>query len=219
MRVVAILQARTGSTRLPNKVLLPLAGKSMLQNIVERVRRSTRLDDIVVAIPSSDHGKIGNYRMYEHHDESDLVGRYLAAARAYNADVIVRIPCDNPCIDPVYIDAAIEAYEQYPFIYYSNTTAKVGVDVVDGVGVEVFSRSRLEWLHRRTKGNPVWREHPHKYFEECGLLELPRATVRLDVNTEEDYRFLSAIYDHFGHNRFTTEEVLGFLTTQGGCYA
>lgn len=219
MRIVAILQARLGSTRLPNKVLLPLAGKSMLRNIVERVQRATCLHEVVVAIPSDDWGPINALALpcplYWHDDAADLVGRYVATAEAFSADVIVRIPCDNPCIDPHYIDDAVLAYKQDPFIYYSNTTAMVGEVAVDGVGAEVCSRSRLHWLDQRTQGRPDWREHPHKYFESCGLLQLPAATIRLDVNTQAEYEFIQDIYAHFGHNRFTTEEVLGYLHTKG----
>lgn len=216
MRTVAILQARLGSTRLPNKVLLPLAGKSMLWNIVERVSRATKLHRVVVAVPTDDWGTMQALALpcplYWHDDEHDLVGRYVAAAEAFNADLIVRIPCDNPCVDPACIDEAIAAYLNDPFVYYSNTTALIGDVAVDGVGAEVLSRSRLHWLDQRTRGNPVWREHPHKYVEECGLLRLPHATVRLDVNTNADYEFIKTIYDHFGHNRFTSEEVLAFLS-------
>lgn len=224
MKIVAILQARLGSTRLPGKVLLPLAGKSMVQNIVERVRRCSLLDYVIVAYPLKDHDafkflftdfigtagvSLGAYASQD--DENDLVARYLSASRAYDPDLIVRVPCDNPCIDQVYVDEAIRTYCEYPFVYYSNTTAECDEQMVDGIGAEVFSISRLQWLDRLTQGQPVYREHPHKYFEECGLLQLPKADVRLDVNTQADYEFIKDMYDHFGHNRFSTQEVLSYL--------
>lgn len=219
MKTVAILQARLNSTRLPNKVLLPLAGKSMLRNIVERVQRASSLHQVVIAIPSDDWGPINALALpcplYWHDDEQDLVGRYVAAAEAFNADVIVRIPCDNPCIDPAYIDEAVLAYQRFPFIYYSNTTAMVGDVAIDGVGAEVLSRSRLHWLDQRTQGRPDWREHPHRYFESCGLLSLPQAALRLDVNTQADYDRIKTIYDHFGHNRFTADDVLQYVQALG----
>lgn len=219
MRIVAILQARLGSTRLPNKVLLPLAGKSMLRNIVERTQRATCLHEVVVAIPSDDWGPINALALpcplYWHDDEHDLVGRYVATAEAFHADVIVRIPCDNPCVDPQYIDEAIREYIEHPYIYYSNTTARCAGRWIDGIGVEVFSYSRLQWLDQRTRGNLVWREHPHRYFEDRFLLSLPKADWRVDVNTQAEYDFINTIYDHFGHNRFTAEEVLCYLHAKG----
>ncbi len=212
MKIVAVLQARMGSTRLPGKSLLPLAGKPMVQNIIERVQRATRLDRVLLACPPQDAMQFE--RLFPglvyapEMNESDLVGRYLWAAIHACADVVVRIPCDNPCVDPAYIDQAVQAYLDQSHIYYSNTTAKVKHLWVDGVGAEVFSRSRLTWLDRITRNNAVWREHPHKWFEEHHVYTLPPADIHLDVNTEEDYHKITALYERFGHNRFTSEEIV-----------
>lgn len=221
MKIVAILQARIGSTRLPGKVLLPLAGKPMLANIMERVQRAEMIDGIAVTYPERDREIRAIATRGDacsagwNGDEADLIGRYLDIAEGQRADLIVRIPCDNPCVDPDYIDQAVEAYLRDPFVYYSNTTAECDGVRLDGIGAEVMSLSRLRWLDERTRGNPVWREHPHRYFEDCGLLSLPQADYRLDVNTQADYEFIQGIYDHFGHNRFTSSEVLGYLQAVG----
>lgn len=232
MRIVAILQARLNSTRLPGKILLPLAGKSMLQNIVERVQRATRPNDIVLAVPQVDAPELapvanGRAWLYSYAgDEADLVGRYCAAACAFGADLIVRIPCDNPCVDPAYIDEAITDYLDGVYTFFSNTTVSVEHNgrwtEVDGVGCEVFSISRLKWLDRITQGQPELREHPHKYFYDRRAYDydmpdhgiefgFESADIRLDVNTQADYDFIKTIYDHFGHHRFTTQEVLHAL--------
>jgi len=214
MNTVAIIQVRMGSTRLPGKALLPLAGVPLIHQLIERAQRATRLDGVVVAYPRRDHDA---FRFLLHAtpsvclyaypgDEDDLIGRYVGAAQAFGAQVIVRIPGDNPCVDPRYLDAAIEAYASDPCLYYSNTTAAVGDVMVDGIGAEVLSRSRLHWLDARTQGHAEWREHPHRYFEACGLLSLPPATMRLDVNTSADYAAIAALYTHFGQNRFTAAE-------------
>lgn len=220
MRVVAILQARMGSTRLPGKVLLPLAGKPMLQHIIERVSRTARVDKVVIAIPARDamalwdiDGEVYWPEQFVH--DSDLVGRYLSTARKFRADLIVRIPCDNPCVDPEYIDQAVASYVNFPFVYYSNTTDRCQDVLLDGIGAEVLSMNRLQWLDQRTRGNPVWREHPHRYFVDHGLLSLPAADYRLDVNTQADYDFLARLYNHFGHNRFTTSDVVTYLHMTG----
>lgn len=220
MKVVAIIQARMGSTRLPGKSLLSLAGVPLIQHILERVQRATLLDGVVLAVPSRDAAAFaptakGRAWLYGYPgDEQDVVDRYRCAADTHQADVIVRIPGDNPCVDPVYIDKAIASYRNDPCVYYSNTTAAVGDVVVDGIGAEVLSYSRLQWLDQRTRGVPYLREHPHRYFEECGLLRLPRADLRLDVNTPADYAGMADLYTHFGHNRFTSAEVVAMLTAQ-----
>lgn len=235
MKVVAILQARMGSTRLPGKMLLPLARRPLVQHVIERVQRSKRVNKVVLAYPSKDHyafypvikhvelvvtANPVDFYIY-HGDENDLVGRYLGAAEALNADLIVRIPCDNPCVDPAIIDEAVEHYLRAPHIYLSTMYRHVRDHVyVDGVGAEVFSMSRLKWLDQATVGQANYREHPHLLFQDWHLIAgweqyqrdaNHRETIRLDVNTQADYDFINTIYDHFGHNRFTTAEVLAYL--------
>lgn len=234
MRVVAIIQARLGSTRLPGKVLADLCGKPMLTHIVERVRRATKLDAVVVAYPLKDHDAmlaainqrtddgnpagVGIYASQD--DENDLVARYLSAAQAHHADIIVRICADNPCIDPAYLDHAVEEYMETCMPFVTNTTAACCGMLVDGVGAEVFSLSRLKWLDRKTQCKQVWREHPHKYFYDYNHLWPPAnwhhdntGIIRLDVNTQADLDFIRDIYEHVypAHPQFTVEDVLAYL--------
>lgn len=229
MKVVAIIQQRMGSTRLPGKAKMELAGKSMTQNIIERVQRSLNIDNVVLAFPDTrtdddlyfaDLAVRSGCSYYRGTglDEADLVGRHLAAALLYAADIIVRVPGDNPCVDPVCIDMAVEEYFRVPYAFYSNTTAQIGSMPVDGVGCEVFSISRLKWLDRITLGSPRHREHPHVYFEECQFeygngihFWSGGAAFRLDVNDSRDYESVKMIFDHFGHNRFTLEEALAYI--------
>jgi spore coat polysaccharide biosynthesis protein SpsF (cytidylyltransferase family) len=224
MKVVAILQQRMGSKRLPGKALLPLAGKSMTENIIERVKRAKRLDHVVLAVPPQDENAFAWMPCRVHAplvDENDLVARYLTVAERCHADIIVRVPCDNPCIEPEYIDDAVERFLTYPYLFYSNTTALVETAIatrprvyVDGIGAEVFTISRLKWLDERTKGSSVWREHPHKFFHDNEVdvwKDMRPADLRLDVNTMEDYMFIKGIYDHFGHNNFHVNDVLAYL--------
>jgi spore coat polysaccharide biosynthesis protein SpsF len=211
-----------GSTRLKGKALLPLAGKSMTENIIERVKRAKRLDHVVLAVPPQDENAFAWMPCRVHAplvDENDLVARYLTVAERCHADIIVRVPCDNPCIQPEYIDEVIETYLSCDVTFSSNTTAKVNGKWVDGVGAEVFSVSRLKILDHETRNRECYRdasyrEHPHKYFNYI----LPKADIRLDVNTEDDYRFIKDIYDHFGHNNFHVNDVLSYLARKKGIY-
>lgn len=233
MRVVAILQARMNSTRLPGKVMLPLAGKPMLQNIIERVHRAKQVPEVILTCPVSDAKQFYpiveacRARTAEGHatrqvcldewdgDENDLVGRYLEAALRRSADLIVRVPCDNPCVDPAYIDQVVDEYMRYGYIFNSNTTGAACNRWIDGIGAEVFSISRLKWLDERTRGNAEQREHPHLTFyhlENLGETSCRSnrnvQALRLDVNTLDDYHFIEQIYNHFGHNHFTAQDIL-----------
>ena len=237
MNVVAIIQARMGSTRLPGKAMLPLAGKPMITRLVERVVRAKTLTSVVLAYPFKDHADmiaalnqrddpgynqgVGVYASKD--DENDLVARYLSAAQAHHADVIVRIPGDNPCVDPAYIDQAVKTYLHEPHIYYSNTTDLCGEHNayhgwwLDGIGAEVFSVSRLQWLDAKlSKGDVYYREHPHAWFLDHRLYDLHQADYRLDVNDQNDYEFISSIYAHCypSNHEFGANEIVEFLNAK-----
>jgi len=223
VRVVAILQARMNSSRLPGKSLLPLLGTPMVQHIVERVQRAKRVHEVVLAFPRADLDAFSflsrTCTLYPYWgDENDLVGRYLGAANAFRADIVVRVPCDNPCVDPAYVDQCIEKYMAWPNVFVSNAgDAEVGVRIVDGLGCEVFSFSRLKWLDANTEGMPRYREHPHLLFhhhQEPSTWSEMRSFIRLDVNTQSDYDFIKSIYDHFQRNDFTAEEIVAYLDSK-----
>ncbi len=222
MRVVAILQARMNSTRLPGKMLLPLCGAPLIQRVIERVQRATCLDAVVLAVPSTTDNRPlaacvnGGCKFYPYTgEEHDVVGRYLSAAVSFDADLVVRIPGDNPCVEPAVIDAAVEAYLAEPYLYYSNTVAWIesASRYVDGLGAEVCSRSRWQWLDHKTRGQPSLREHPHRYFESCGLLNMHVADLRLDVNTQADYECIRDMYEALypTNNQFTITDILAYL--------
>ncbi len=244
MKVVCIVQARLNSTRLPRKICLPLAGKPALTNMLERVRRSTKLDEVIVACPANDWFEIqvlapnGVGCMAITCDENDLVKRHLEVAESRKADIVVRVPSDNFCVEPEYINKAVEEYLSGPYVFYSNTSAWVDTGIVswdkryfyvDGVGCEVFSMSRLKWLEKQTRRKAELREHPHQYFYDfvrnhreydytCDMIEIPSShanTIRLDVNTQADYDFIADIYHHFGNSRFHVNDVLAYLNAKG----
>jgi len=223
LRTIAILQARINSTRLHGKIMLPLLGRPMIEQIYTRVSRATTLNRVIVAIPKGTWNDMreavipfNDFFLFDG-DENDLVARYLACATLHQADVIVRIPCDNPCVDPASIDKAVQWYREWGCTFLSNTTDRVHGQWLDGVGAEVFSRSRLQWLEEKTRGHPEWREHPHRYFYERGgssTIFTPgrdEKTFRLDVNTQADYDFINSIYDHFQRNDFTATEIVASL--------
>ena len=113
MNTVAIIQARTGSTRLPNKVLIDLAGQSMLAHVVNRTKRASTIDKVVVATTelSADNAIVRLCKKqkwsYSRGSEHDVLDRYYQAALKFDANVIIRITSDCPFIEPEIIDKVV----------------------------------------------------------------------------------------------------------------
>lgn len=217
MRTIAVIQARLNSTRLPRKILLPIAGKSMLQNIVERVQRAKLIDRTIVACPMNDWRTISMHCFagvsgYDG-DENDVIGRLLSCAKDFQADAIIRVCADNPCVEPEEIDSLVAKLAEYESDVLLMNSENPRLDY-DGFGGELYATARLEWMDETIK-SPKYREHPHKFwidmncFSYCGKHYWPG--FRLDVNTQSDYEKVKSIYDHFGHNHFTVAEAIEFL--------
>lgn len=210
-RVVGVIQARMGSSRLPGKSMELLAGKPLVWQFIERVKRSQRLDEIVLATtikPQDDvlaklaHGcGISVFRG----DESDLVDRYYQAARKFRAQTVVRMCADNPVIEGDEIDRIVEYFLGAAVDFASNTHNILNNQYPDGLGAEVFSFVKLEEIWREST-SPSRREHPHTNFYEqpekytIGTVPCPegfrRPELKLDVNLPEELEFLRAIYGY-----------------------
>ena len=212
-KTVAIIQARLGSTRLPGKVLLSLCEKPIIRHVVERVKRAKLVDDVMVAIPNEKdneplksvlrHCNVGTY-VGTKLDDRDLVGRYYEAARFSEATTVVRVCSDNPCIDPGEIDRLIFRYDRNSLgwkVLFSNTHNIQNNGYPDGFGAEIYDIKFLKWMNENVKGVD-YREHPHKFAEDNRLVwtimcppEIKRPKLKLDVNTERDYRYITKIYE------------------------
>jgi spore coat polysaccharide biosynthesis protein SpsF len=222
MRTVAIIQARTGSTRLPRKVLLPLLGEPMLVRVIRRVARARSLDSVVVATTTLaeddvlvELGRREDVRVTRG-SADDLLDRYVAAAREEAADTIVRITSDCPIIDPAVIDDAIRAFRDAGVDYTS--TGLEPRTYPRGLDVEVVTRDALE----RAWGEdtePTWREHATPYIyrhpERFRILAVGTdegiADHRWSVDTAADYELVRRIYDAFGRDDFGWREVLALV--------
>lgn len=165
-RVVAIIQARMTSTRLPGKVLADICGTPLLQWIVERLRNCRRLDEIIIATtnnrdddPVEALGRklgVGIFRG----DEFDVLGRMLRAADQSRADVVVRITADCPVIDPGVVDECILLRAESGVDYASNVIMRT---YPDGLDTEVIRIEALRKADREAHG-PVLREHVTPYI-------------------------------------------------------
>lgn len=146
MTTIALIQARMGSSRLPGKVLRPLAGKPMIDWVLTRASRARLLDRVVLATtdrPADDAlaahvAALGH--AVERGSESDVLDRFARAAAAQQADVVVRITADCPLIDPALIDAVIDLRNRTGADYASNTDPAT---YPDGLDVEVFTLAAL----------------------------------------------------------------------------
>jgi spore coat polysaccharide biosynthesis protein SpsF len=217
-RIVLVLQARMGSTRLPGKSLMPLAGMPLLGRILERVKRAERPHAIVVATTerSEDGPLVAIAEAAGVHvfrgSESDLVDRHYQAARAHGADIVVRLPADNAMPEPAEIDRIIETHLQSGAVFSTNLSPALGNRYPDGIGAEVMDFWALEEVWRKGAA-PDRREHPHLNFFDyktetpadaarypVGTVPCPEAFARpdlvLDINTQAQYDFIKSAYDY-----------------------
>ncbi|WP_071396773.1 cytidylyltransferase domain-containing protein [Bacillus tuaregi] len=209
MKIVAIIQARMGSTRLPGKVLKEVLGKPLLEYQIERVKRSKRIDEIVIATTSKEVDQpiidlcnrlsLAYYRG----SEEDVLARYWQAATKYHATVVVRLTSDCPFIDPDIIDAVISEYLSNldDYDYVSNTLERT---FPRGLDVEVMSMKALEQAHHEARSG-VHREHvtsylyshPEKFSLGTVKNSFDASQYRLTVDTEEDFQLISRLIHHF----------------------
>lgn len=220
-RVVAIIQARMGSTRFPGKCLADICGQPMLGRVIDRVRRARLVDEVIVATtdcPGDDsialfcfREGIRCFRGAEH----DVLDRFYQAANAVAAHAVVRITADCPLIDPAVIDRIISKFNEGNHEYVSNT---LRYTFPDGLDAEVFSFSALRRAWEQS-GKASEREHVTPYLKtssfrranfECDGQD-SLAQLRWTVDREEDLNLVREIYSHFGHLDFGYEDVVQLL--------
>jgi spore coat polysaccharide biosynthesis protein SpsF len=222
MKVVAIIQARMGSTRLPGKVLMDLGGETVLARVLGRLRRAIMIEEIVVAITDSaaDDAIIRECERLEascfRGSEDDVLDRYYEAARMFAAEVVVRITSDCPVIDPDLVDETIGAFQVQCGDYCSNSFPRT---YPRGLDTEVFTMNALEqaWRHAH---QPYEREHVTPYFYEHPELfrlvshqgQIDYSQYRWTLDTEEDRELLREIYARFDNkDDFSWREVIQLM--------
>lgn len=225
MKVVAIIQARMGSTRLPNKVLAGLAGEPMLARVVRRLLRAQRLDEVLVATtvepadqPICDLCTARGWLCFRGSAE-DVLDRYYRAAEQRQADVVVRITSDCPLIDPGVVDHVVEHFlRRQPGLDYVSNIPIDGRTFPRGLDTEVVSFQALErsWhevekMSRREHVTWEIRKYPERFRVESVSNDVDYSAMRWTVDTPEDLEFVSHIIEHFGHDDFSWLEVLALL--------
>jgi spore coat polysaccharide biosynthesis protein SpsF len=223
MKTLIIVQARMTSTRLPGKVLLPLAGEPMLSRLVERLSRVQRAAGVLIAttINATDDPIISCcaqlgvpcYRGSEH----DVLLRYADAAKLHGAEVVVRITSDCPLIDPALIDQMIATYAEGNSDYVSNMLLPTWPY---GMAVEVFSAAVLQQAQDEAS-HPAEREHVTPFFywhpERFRLRNVSSAVDlshhRWTVDTSDDYELVRRLFESLFKDRpnFTLDNILSLM--------
>lgn len=222
-RVLAILQARISSTRLPGKVLMPILGQPMLLRQIERLKRCVEIDRLLVATSTDPSDDPLALLCREHGIEcargslSNVLERFVEAARPVSPDIVVRLTGDCPLADPVLIDAVIRRFLEHDDDYLSNCAPPT---YPDGLDVEVMRFSCLEEAHREAV-LPSHREHvtlfirrqPERYRLGNYADIVDRSHMRWTVDEAQDFKFVRKVYEALYPDRpdFTTEDIFALL--------
>lgn len=221
LRKVAIIQARTGSTRLPKKVLKKLGDKTLLEILIKRLKKSHLLDDIIVATSIGKEDDVieeiankAGVKCYRG-DVNDVLRRYYEAAREYNANIIVRVTADNPLTDAKIIDKLIEKHIQNKADYTicRNLPLGIGAEVISWDALKI-AEENARLLEEREHVTLYIKSHPEifKIFEYNSNLN--NENLRLTVDTKEDFEVIRKIYENMGElEDLRIEDVINFLNT------
>jgi spore coat polysaccharide biosynthesis protein SpsF len=227
MTTAAIIQARSGSTRLPGKVLRQLLGEPLLTRVVRRVSRAKRLDKVIVATTklSADDAIVSLAEregwLVERGSETDLLDRYVQVARNHGADTVVRITSDCPLIDPLLIDDAIAQFEGDRWDYASNSleprTYPRGLDV-EVVGTDALERAWREDVDpaSREHATPYIYRHPELFRLRWIASDDDQSHHRWCVDTKEDLQLVRWIYDALGRDDFGWRDALAVVNAHPG---
>ncbi|MBN2093373.1 acylneuraminate cytidylyltransferase [candidate division KSB1 bacterium] len=228
LKIVTVVQTRTGSTRLPNKVMLPIIGKPLFVRMVERIQAAKLVGTVVVATTTEKQDDIieetchqENLPCFRGHP-CDLLDRHYRAGVTYSADVLVKIPSDSPLIDPEIIDIIISTFLENPdaYDYVSNVYPAT---FPNGCEVEVMSMKALYYVWQ-TARNDFEREHTTPFFwKNKTLFRIKNVewktglnyswSHRWTVDYEEDYDFVKLIYEKLyeKYPLFRLDQILALL--------
>lgn len=230
MKVVAIVEARLCSERLPGKVLLPIQGKPALECLLERLKRVKNIDEIVLATTKNPAdstlaslGRRLNIESYRGSEE-DVMGRVLEAAQEAEADAIVEITGDCVLLSPKVLEDAIEEFKQGEVDILTNTR---NGSYPQGVDVQIYSVPHLAEAYEKTQ-DAAHREHVSLYFYENADqyrikdLEAPEGfrapDYRFQLDYLEDYEFIRAVYGKLypTNHHFDLPEIFELLNEKPG---
>jgi spore coat polysaccharide biosynthesis protein SpsF len=226
--ILAILQARMSSSRLPGKVLKPLAGRPMVLRQIERLARARRLDDLVLATSTeASDDPLAEAMAAEgvavHRGPlNDVLARFIGALDAHPADHVVRLTADCPLADPEGVDATIDLHLASAADYTSNTAETFafpkGLDV-EVVAAPALRRAAAEAATPEEHEHVTWGLYNGDHGYRTAWLSSANADdgdIRWTVDTPDDYAFAAAVYDALypANPAFTSADIRAFLATR-----
>ncbi|OGH56775.1 MAG: hypothetical protein A3G34_14775 [Candidatus Lindowbacteria bacterium RIFCSPLOWO2_12_FULL_62_27] len=231
MKIVAIIQSRMTSTRLPGKALVDIAGKPLTGWIVDRARQCRRLDEVVLAIPAEPEDdplarRFSSSCRIHRGSLHDVLDRYWSAAKDSGADAVVRVCGDNPLFEAPIMDAAVERFLAAG-VDYANT---LGCPI--GIGAEVFRYDALDRAHREATEayqhehvTPYLYESPGRFrttgFDMSDLTHgVGKSGVRLTVDTPEDLEVIREIFKRLLplNLQFGLKEIADLIRADGALF-
>lgn len=224
MKTVAIIQARCGSTRFPEKVFANLSGHPLIWHVVNRVRHASKVDEVVVATTTNPLDDklhdwcVENSVPVNRGSENDVLNRFYETAKKFKADVVVRITADDPFKEPALIDAAINTLVTEKADYVCNNFPPT---YPEGTDVEVLTFDALE-KQELNSSSDYEREHVTQYIyhnpHDFKMLNLSNnedlSYLRWTIDTEKDFEMVRLIYDNLYSSDdkvFHMDDILSFL--------
>jgi glutamate-1-semialdehyde 2,1-aminomutase len=206
MKIIAIIQARMGSTRLPQKVMKQINGVPMIELLLSRLSHAKEIDQIVVAtsvdpnnLPLAEHVRSLGYAC-ELGSENDVLDRYIRAAEAHGADVVVRITGDCPLVDPLLVDDCVRRFKTATTDYFSNISPPT---YPDGLDIEVLTLAALQRAQRESD-KAFDHEHVTPYVRDSGLFKAASmqndedlSGGRWTVDNPEDLEVITNVFQYF----------------------
>jgi len=221
VKVGIVMQARMGSTRLPKKTLMELKGKTVLLRLIERIKRSTKLDDVIIATTTDerddvivDFARKKGIKVFRG-DENDVLDRYVKAGEYIGADIIVRITADNCFTDPEVMDAMIKHHLKTKADYTCiNGLSYVAPEIANLKSLkQARVSSEEEYDHEHV--TPYLRNHKNLFKVEIlpNNFDILRPEYNfLTIDTKEDFDFISEIIENLDKGKFIElKEVYNFL--------
>ena len=224
-KVVAIIQARMGSTRLPGKVMKKLVDKSVLAHVINRVEQSKLIDEIVIATTELERDEVIVKEAkklgvnYYRGSEENVLSRFYYSAQENNADTIIRITSDCPLIDPYIIDELVRFYQENDYDLVTNAGSDLSQRTYPrGLDVEVFSFELLKTaFNNALKDYQLEHVTPYIYENKDKIYyyknDSDYSQYRLTLDEEADWKLIKKIYKKLykGEHNFYLNDIIRVL--------
>ena len=224
MKVVAIVQARMGSNRLPCKVMKPIVERPVIELLVKRLDLAAEVDQVVVAMPLGPENVVLKNHVtslgFKCHmgSEEDVLGRVFDAAKEFHADIVIRITGDCPFVDPELVDSIVREFKNSDADYVSNINPPT---YPDGLDVEVFNFSSLEKAYNEATTD-FDKEHVTPFIRSSGLFKTSNIEFKTDLSAlrwtldePADFIVIDRVFKYFNPDiHFSWRDVLSLYENQ-----